>query len=77
MSAVASGKGFRGDNMLSNKHVVMGAVERGGELRFQHVANDEAHTFRGFISAHVSPDVERVMTDQHKSYPPALKSLRR
>jgi len=31
----------------------------------EHVANDEAHTFRGFISAHVSPDVERLMTDQH------------
>jgi len=60
---------------LKNKHVVMGAVQRGGELRLQHVANDEAHTFRGFISAHVGPDVERVMTDQHKSYPPALKSL--
>ena len=68
-------KRFRGDDILSNKHVVMGAVQRGGELRLQHVANDEAHTFRGFISAHVSPNVERVHTDQHKSYPPALKSL--
>jgi hypothetical protein len=69
-------KRFRGDDIMSNKHVVMGAVQRDGELRLQHVANDEAHTFRGFISAHVGPDVERVMTDQHKSYPPALKSLK-
>lgn len=60
---------------LRNKHVVMGAVQRDGELRLRHVQNDEAHTFRGFISATVSPDVERVMTDQHRSYPPALKSL--
>jgi transposase-like protein len=60
---------------MLNKQVVMGAVQRGGELRLRHVANDGAHTFRGFISAHVGPDVERVMTDQHKSYPPALKSL--
>lgn len=67
----------RGDHAMSNKHVVMGAVQRGGELRLQHVPNDEAHTFRGFISAHVADDVERVMTDQHKSYPPALKSLSR
>jgi transposase-like protein len=62
---------------LKNKHVVMGAIERDGELRLRHVANDEAHTFRGFIAEHVSPDVERVMTDQHRSYPPALKSLRK
>ncbi len=61
---------------MKNKHVVMGAVERGGKLRLRHVPNDEAHTFRGFIAEHVSPDTERIMTDQHKSYPPALKSLR-
>ncbi len=60
---------------LKNKHVVMGAVERDGELRLRHVPNDEALTFRSFISATVSPSVERVMTDQHRSYPPALKSL--
>ena len=67
----------RGDDIMSNKHVVMGAVQRDGELRLRHVANDEAHTFRGFISANLSPDTERIMTDQHKSYPPALKSLKR
>jgi len=34
------------------KKVVMGAVQRGGELRLRHVANQEAHTSRGFVSAH-------------------------
>ncbi len=53
----------------------MGAVERGGKLRLRHVPNDEALTFRNFISENLSPDTERIMTDQHKSYPPALKSL--
>jgi hypothetical protein len=62
---------------MKNKHVVMGAVERGGKLRLRHVSNDEALTFRNFISEHVGPDTERIMTDQHKSYPPALKSLRK
>ena len=70
-------KGKGRANSLKNKHVVMGAVERGGKLRLRHVPNDEALTFRSFISEHVSPDTERVMTDQHKSYPPALKSLRK
>ena len=61
---------------MKNKLVVMGARERGGEIRFQHVPNDEAHTFRDFIKEHVSPTVERIHTDQHKSYPPALKALK-
>ena len=61
---------------MKNKLVVMGAIERGGELRYQHVANDQAHTFRDFIKDHVSPTVERIHTDQHKSYPPALKALK-
>lgn len=61
---------------MKNKLVVMGAIERGGELRYQHVANDQAHTFRDFIKGHVSPTVERIHTDQHKSYPPALKALK-
>jgi transposase-like protein len=60
---------------MKNKLVVMGAIERGGDLRYQHVANDQAHTFRDFIQDHVSPAVERIHTDQHKSYPPALKAL--
>ncbi len=61
---------------MKNKLVVMGAIERGGELRYEHVANDQAHTFRDFIKDHVSPTVERIHTDQHKSYPPALKALK-
>lgn len=61
---------------MKNKLVVMGAIERGGDLRYQHVANDQAHTFRDFIKANVSPAVERIHTDQHKSYPPALKALK-
>jgi transposase-like protein len=60
---------------MSKKQVVMGAVERGGKLRLRHVPNDEALTFRNFISENLGPDTERIMTDQHKSYPPALKSL--
>jgi transposase-like protein len=61
---------------MANKRVVMGAIERGGDLRLRHVANNEAYTFRDFISANVSPSVERIMTDEHRSYPPALKALK-
>lgn len=70
------GRGKSRAEAMANKHVVMGAIERGGDLRLRHVANDEAHTFRDFISTNVSPTVERIMTDQHRSYPPALKALK-
>jgi transposase-like protein len=58
-----------------SKQVVMGAIQRGGELRFQHVTGATVGTFREFIETTVSDDVERVMTDQHNAYPGALGSL--
>jgi hypothetical protein len=54
------------------KQVVMGAIQRGGELRLQHVTAANVGTFREFIVANVSDDTERVMTDQHGAYPTAL-----
>jgi transposase-like protein len=59
----------------SKKQVVMGAIQRGGELRLKHVYAAHVGTFRDFITANVSDDVERVMTDQHSSYPAALGKL--
>jgi transposase-like protein len=56
----------------TNKATVMGAIQRGGELRLQHVTAANVETFREFITANVSDDVERVMTDQHRAYPTAL-----
>jgi transposase-like protein len=57
------------------KQVVMGAIERGGELRLKHVAEATVTDFRQFIRENVSPDVERVMTDQHRAYPNALEEM--
>jgi transposase-like protein len=62
---------------MRQKQVVMGAVQRGGQLRLRHVSDDTAHTFRSFIDAHISPETERIMTDQHRAYPPAIKSLKK
>jgi transposase-like protein len=64
------GKGVSYGRM--QKQVVMGAIQRGGELRLQHVDRATSQRFREFISATVSDDVERVMTDQHPAYPNAL-----
>jgi ISXO2-like transposase domain/Transposase zinc-ribbon domain len=67
-----SGKGQR--YAKKQKQVVMGAIQRGGELRLQHVTAANVGTFREFITSNVSDDVERVMTDQHGAYPTALGS---
>src|SRR5580692_2110462 len=61
-----TGKGVSYGRM--QKQVVMGAIQRGGQLRLQHVDRATSQRFREFISATVSDDVERVMTDQHPAY---------
>lgn len=57
------------------KQTVMGAVQRGGSLKMQHVQNSQAKTMKPFIEASIDANVERVMTDQHISYPFALGKL--
>ena len=57
------------------KQVVMGAIQRGGKLHLEHVTGATVGNFREFIEKHVSEDVERVMTDQHRAYPAALGEL--
>lgn len=56
----------------SQKKAVMGAVQRGGQLRFQHVPDTKISTIRGFVVSNVSTEVDRIMTDQHHGYPTAL-----
>jgi len=67
------GKGVR--FAKKQKQVVMGAIERGGELRLQHVTGANIETFGEFIKEHVSEDCQRVMTDEHRAYPSALGAL--
>ena len=64
------GKGVK--EAKRQKKVVMGAVERGGKLRLRHVPDAKIDTISGFVKATLSPDVERIMTDQLGSYKPAL-----
>jgi transposase-like protein len=45
------------------KQTVIGARERGGELRLVHTPDAKAKTLKAVIDAHVSPNVELIMTD--------------
>ncbi len=67
------GKGVKAAK--ANKQAVMGAIERGGELRLTHVPAARIPIMGAFIQANVSPSVERVMTDQLHAYPKALGPL--
>jgi transposase-like protein len=55
-----------------NKETVMGAIERGGEIRLAHVRDAKVRTVQEFVGGNVGPDTERVMTDQASVYPYAL-----
>jgi len=58
----------------TNKEVVMGIRERGGDLRLVHIENSDSKHFAETIKEHVSPDVKMVVTDEHTAYPLAMMS---
>jgi len=52
---------------------VMGMIERGGKLRLIPVADEKITILRPVLEKHISPDVETIYTDEHVSYPIALR----
>lgn len=54
------------------KQTVIGAIERKGNLKLEHVPDAKSKTVKEFITTNVSPETERVMTDQATVYPWAL-----
>jgi transposase-like protein len=65
------GAGVRGRG--SNKEVVIGIRQRGGDLRFFHAEDVKAGTLAQFIKENVSEDVDVIVTDDYASYPFAMK----
>jgi transposase-like protein len=65
----ASGRSTR------DKDIVVGLRERGGKLRLMHVDDVRSETLKQIAEAHVSDDVEMIVTDDFKSYPLALKKF--
>jgi transposase-like protein len=56
------------------KQVVIGIRQRKGELRFVHTPDAKIGTIKDVIAANIADDVELVMTDEHQSYPFAMKN---
>jgi len=53
---------------LSNKTIVIGARERGGELRVRVLPTAEREHVQGFLKDVVADDAEAIYTDSHRSY---------
>lgn len=58
----------------SNKQVVIGIRQRGGDLRFFHAQDAKSGTLAKYIRENISSDVEVLVTDELNSYPTALKN---
>jgi transposase-like protein len=52
----------------SNKQIVVGMRQRGGDVRFFHAPNAKAATLAQYIRENISPDVEVIMTDDYRPY---------
>ncbi len=57
-----------GYNSFVNKTTVLGAVERGGEVRFRVAGNRGARTLKAFFEDEVSDGAEAVYTDDYGAY---------
>ena len=53
---------------LDNKAIVLGAVERGGQVRLRLAPDRTKKTIHEFVLAEVSDDAEAIFTDEWRSY---------
>src|SRR6266508_1215686 len=51
-----------------NKTVVLGAVERGGRVRFRVAPDTTSESVKGFLNDVVHDEAEAIYTDSHRSY---------
>lgn len=53
---------------LDNKTVVLGAVQRGGEVRLRMAPDSSSESVKGFLADVVHDDAEAIYTDEHRAY---------
>jgi transposase-like protein len=58
----------RGSGYRKNKRIVVGAIERGGNLRLRSVPDNKKKTLHGFIADSVADDAEAIYTDEWPAY---------
>lgn len=60
----------------SNKEVVIGIRQRGGDLRFFHAEDAKSGTLARYIRENISEDVDVIMTDDYRPYRKAVGKAR-
>jgi transposase-like protein len=65
-------RGMAGGAAKKEKEVVIGIVQRGGDLKFVHVKDATAKSIREVMSEHVSEDVDVIVTDESILYASGL-----
>lgn len=58
----------KGKGYVGNKAIVVGVVQRKGEIRLRVVPGNDKVTLQGFVKAHTTPETENIYTDEHPSY---------
>ena len=58
----------KGRHYMKNKSLVVGAVERGGDIRLKHVPSTSKKVLHKFIGENISDDVEAIYTDEWPGY---------
>jgi hypothetical protein len=59
----------------SNKQIVIGIRQRGGDLRFFHAQDVKSGTLASYIRENISADVDVIVTDELNAYPNAMKAV--
>jgi transposase-like protein len=57
------GHGYR-----KNKHIVVGAIQRDGDVRLKMIARNDRKTLHKFIRDYTRPDTEMIITDEWPAY---------
>src|ERR1035437_7100358 len=60
----------------SNKQVVIGIRQRGGDLRFFHAEDAKSGTLERYIKENISEDVDVIVTDEYRPYRKAVGNAR-
>jgi transposase-like protein len=56
----------------TNKEIVIGIRQRGGDLRFFHASDAKSGTLAQYIKQNISADVDVMVTDEMPAYPKAM-----
>ena len=58
----------KGKGIRKNKSIVVGAIQRNGDVRMKVIKTNDRKTLHKFIREHTKPDTEMIITDEWQAY---------